>query len=371
MIQMRRLLIKTLILAILTATLLMATAAASVVGSAVVEADSLRMRSEPNTSCATLTYLIQGTKVRVHEVLDGWYKVSYGEHTGYVHADYVNYTPAEPAQETESTTEELGQKATIRGSNVNFRVGPSTQDEVIAQFSDGDEVIVISTEDGWCQVSCGDQLGYVSAEFVSVDGMTIANPRGIVTGSCVNVRSGPSTECSILTKVYAGKVVDLVSLEDGWYVIRFDDMEGYISADYVREYTGSTTSNIGEEAAALALSYLGVPYAWGGASPKGFDCSGFTLYIFKQFGYSLPHSASSQWSSSGEHVERADLQPGDLVLFNDPSRSNGKACSHVGIYIGDNEFVHASSGSAGKYVRVSSLSENYYNKYYKGAKRIG
>ena len=91
---------------------------------------------------------------------------------------------------------------------------------------------------------------------------------------------------------------------------------------------------------------------------------------FSLFGYSLPHSATSQWNSSGTYVDRSDLQPGDLVLFCDPSRSGGKACSHVGIYIGDNNFVHASSGSSGKYVRTSSLNESYYSGYYVGAKRV-
>ena len=94
------------------------------------------------------------------------------------------------------------------------------------------------------------------------------------------------------------------------------------------------------------------------------------MYVLSQHGYSAPHSATSQWNSTGTYVERSDLQPGDLVLFCAPSRSNGKACSHVGIYIGDNEFVHASSGSSGKYVRISSLSEDYYNGYYVGAKRV-
>ncbi len=119
------------------------------------------------------------------------------------------------------------------------------------------------------------------------------------------------------------------------------------------------------------MNYLGVRYVYGGASPSGFDCSGFTLYVFKQFGYNLPHSATSQWYESGQYVERSDLQPGDIVLFCDPSRSNGKACSHVGIYIGNGEFIHASSGSSGKYVRISSLNTGYYNTYYKGAKRLG
>ena len=110
---------------------------------------------------------------------------------------------------------------------------------------------------------------------------------------------------------------------------------------------------------------------YGGASSKGFDCSGFTMYIYDQYGYNLPHSATSQWNSStGTTVARADLQPGDLVFFCDPARSNGKACSHVGIYIGDGDFIHASSSRSGG-VRINSLSESYYDGYYVGAKRIG
>lgn len=87
---MRRVLMKTALLSALSAAMLTLTAAASVVGSAVVTADSLRMRSEANTNCATVTYLTEGTSVQVYEELDGWYKVSYGSYTGYVSADYVD-----------------------------------------------------------------------------------------------------------------------------------------------------------------------------------------------------------------------------------------------------------------------------------------
>ena len=93
------------------------------------------------------------------------------------------------------------------------------------------------------------------------------------------------------------------------------------------------------------------------------------MYIFSQFGYSLPHSATSQWNNSGEYVDRSDLQAGDLVLFCDPSRSAGKACSHVGIYISDGNFIHSSSSSSGGVI-ISSLDSGYYNTYYKGAKRV-
>lgn len=369
---MRKLLMKASVLAVLAIVFLTVTAAAAVIGTAVVKADSLRLRSEPSTSAPTVTYLTQGTQVQVHEALTGWYKVSYGTYTGYVAAEYVDYTPASGTESVSAVSDSVGgTEASINGSAVNFRSGPSTDDSIIASLELGEQVTLLNVEDNWCQVVWNGQTGYVKADYVSVDGLAVANPRGIVTGSCVNVRSIPSTEGSILTRVYAGNVVDLISLENGWYSISYNGTTGYISADYIREYTGSTASSIGEEVVALALSYLGTPYAYGGASAKGFDCSGFTMFIFSQFGYSLPHSATSQWNESGEYVERADLQPGDLVMFCDPSRSNGKACSHVGIYIGNNEFVHASSGSSGKYVRISSLSETYYDAYYKGAKRLG
>ena len=172
--------------------------------------------------------------------------------------------------------------------------------------------------------------------------------------------------------MYAGELVDLLSLEDGWYAVSINGQLGFIRSDFLRIYDGVSGSGLGSDIVTTAKKYLGTRYVYGGASSKGFDCSGFTMYIFDQYGYNLPHSATSQWkSSTGTTVARADLQAGDLVFFCDPSRSNGKACSHVGIYIGDNEFVHASSGSSGKRVRISSLSEDYYNGYYKGAKRVG
>lgn len=376
---MRRVLMKTALLSALTAAFLTLTAAASAMGTAVVTADSLRLRSEANTNCATVTYLVEGTSVQVYEELNGWYKVSYGEYTGYVSAEYVDYTPAEgeTAQAEEEVTETVSavsaaaqpRAAVIDGTGyVNLRVDASTESTILTTLDEGTELTVLSVEDEWCYVTWEDQTGYVNANYVYVDGILMADPRGIVTGSCVNVRSQPSTDSSILTKVYAGSTVELLFQEDGWYAMNCDGVLGYISADYVRPYNPAAASAVGAEAVEIAMQYLGVPYVYGGASSSGFDCSGFTMYVFSQLGYSLPHSATSQWESVGEYVERSDLQPGDLVLFCDPSRSNGKACSHVGIYIGNNEFIHASTSYG---VRISSLDESYYNGYYKGAKRLG
>ena len=371
---MKKLMMKTLAMAALAALCLTVTAAAAEIGSGVVDADDLRLRSQPSTDSATIVYLDNGTKLSVQEDLGDWYKVVSGQYTGYVSAEYVAYTPAVPDTPAPEATVPVETPAEVNANDVNLRSGPSTDYNILATLSAGEPITMLTNEDGWCQVAWNGQVGFISSEFVSVNGIAQNYTQGRVTGDGVNVRSQPNTDSAVLTRVSTGKVVELLSLKDNWYNVVVNGTKGYIRADYVSPYDGApatASSSIGNDIAALALEYLGTPYAYGGASPKGFDCSGFTMYIFSQMGYSLPHSATSQWNSSGEYVERSDLQPGDLVLFCDPSRSNGKACSHVGIYIGDNEFVHASSGSSGKRVRISSLSEDYYNGYYKGAKRVG
>ena len=108
----------------------------------------------------------------------------------------------------------------------------------------------------------------------------------------------------------------------------------------------------------IAMRYLGVPYVWGGASPAGFDCSGFVMYVYAQVGVSLPHYTGAQWAM-GVPVARNDLEPGDLVFFD--------GIGHVGIYIGGNEFIHAPH--SGTVVQISSMT-GWYAAEYDGARRI-
>ena len=204
---------------------------------------------------------------------------------------------------------------------------------------------------------------------------------GAVTGDALRVRAGASTETEILGLLYHGTEVGLTGEEGDWYTISYNGVTGYLHKDYIKLQTEEEAAT--ESAAATSYSmeshaiktnvvneaceHLGARYVYGGASPSGFDCSGFTLYIYKQFGYSLPHSATSQLDY-GVSVERDALQMGDLVFFRDPSITT-KAASHVGIYIGGGQFVHASSSRTG-YVKVSSLSESYFDGYYIGARRL-
>jgi cell wall-associated NlpC family hydrolase len=109
----------------------------------------------------------------------------------------------------------------------------------------------------------------------------------------------------------------------------------------------------------IAMQYLGIPYVWGGASPSGFDCSGFIMYVYAQLGVSLPHNAAMQYGY-GLPVSKDQLQPGDLVFFD--------GLGHNGMYIGGGQFIH--SPHTGDVVKISSLSDSWYAATWYGARRI-
>ncbi|MEK8130786.1 C40 family peptidase [Paenibacillus filicis] len=107
---------------------------------------------------------------------------------------------------------------------------------------------------------------------------------------------------------------------------------------------------------------LGAPYKWSGTTLKGFDCSGYTSWVFNKLGLDLPHSSKSQ-AQEGTQVEKSDLRPGDLVFFN----TDGKGISHVGVYVGDGKFYHSATDEG---VVITKLSDNYYAKRYVTARRV-
>ena len=121
----------------------------------------------------------------------------------------------------------------------------------------------------------------------------------------------------------------------------------------------------GAEVVAYAKQFLGYKYVSGGSSPStGFDCSGFTSYVYKHFGVSLSRSTSGQ-KNNGTSVSKANLQLGDLVIFNNSSNT---AVGHVGIYVGGNQFIHAANAQKG--VIITSLSDSYYKARYVDGRRV-
>lgn len=359
--------------------------ALAVAGTTNTGASKLNMRAQASASAAILTKIPGGSTVEVlNTETSGWYQISFSGMTGYVASQYVDLTQAKaPAVEATPL------RGRITDGPLNIRSGPSTSHSKCGKINAGTEVEILETLDGWYRI----EQGYVSAGYVTL--LTDTTPAAeapvevstaapvetpaaapapeasaaealygrVVTGS-LNVRSGPGTGYDKCGKVYAGKTVEILEQLDGWYRIA----EGYVSADYIRivDASEAASSEVAAQVVETALSFLGYPYVYGGSTPKGFDCSGFTSYIYKQYGYSLNRTCSGQLDN-GTPVAMSELQPGDLVIFKKYASSAGRA-SHVGIYIGGGEFIHASTSKVG--VIISKLSDAYYTPGFVGGRRI-
>lgn len=263
---------------------------------------------------------------------------------------------------------------TVRTQNKQLRMRAEASEEakVVDKLDNGVQVKVLDVVDGWYQVSYEDQTGYVASEYLELEAPSAeqdAAPQEVpaepvyvrVVSGPLNIRSAPNTDSEKVGKLYTGKVVETKGLQDGWYQID----SGYISAEYVVQADPAQATR-GQEIADYALQFLGCRYVYGGSSPKGFDCSGFTSYVYKQFGYNLNRTAAAQLDN-GAPVSKEELQPGDLVMFKEGG-SGGKRASHVAMYIGNGQIIHASTASVG--VIISDLYSSYYVRTYVGARRI-
>ena len=216
----------------------------------------------------------------------------------------------------------------------------------------------------------------------------------------INIRKEPNTSSDKLMLVSPNTALKVIGETGDWYKVNTSEGEAYVSKELLSDKKvtvtnrgdidrtkETTTSSSKEESynstyantseiVSYAKKFLGVPYVYGGASSSGFDCSGFTMYVYKHFGISMAHGAQSQ-SRLGKKVTAdksskssllKNLQPGDLVFFLDYETMD--EIGHCGIYIGDGNFIHASSGS-GYCVKINSLLPGeYYNTRYCAARRI-
>lgn len=179
-----------------------------------------------------------------------------------------------------------------------------------------------------------------------------------ITSGYLNVRSASSTSAAVVGRLYNGSYVAISGSADGWYKVTGGGVTGWVCGKYILDVRA-------QNAVAAAKSALGVPYVFGGASFSGMDCSGLTKYAYSKAGITLPHSAAQQ-AAGGFLVSRANLKPGDLIFF-DTSGSHS-VVTHCAIYIGDNLFIQAETGSVQKVVETS-LTNSYWSSAYLTARR--
>lgn len=222
------------------------------------------------------------------------------------------------------------------------------------------QVVVDNNQDGG-NVETGNDTVVEDVKIIGVD------KHMIVTADALNIRELWSKETSILGTVSYGTDLAVTGLcENGWVQVQYKGKIGYVNGDYVEDYDeiDNSASDSAIEIANFAMEFVGYPYVYGAESPSdGFDCSGLVYYCFGKYGHSLKRTADDQMNNNGVPVSRNNLQVGDLVFF-----GNGSYANHVGIYIGNNNFVHAANPSSG--VRVSSMNETYYANRYITARRI-
>ena len=274
----------------------------------------------------------------------------------------------------------------ITANAVRLRSGPGTTYSILGTFDKGTRLVVSGVTDGWDAVTIENSSGYVHSDYIRIlsdtelqvpqntdaagsSGTSAADPAsfrvkdGYIVGSSVRLRESPSMTAPILAELKFGTSVKMTGLSGDWTKVIFNGQEGFVSSAFVTEGTFEPATKVntakgtalGKEIAAYALNYVGTPYRWGGNNPAtGFDCSGFVQYVFSQFGYTTSRVANDV-TSDGVHVDPADIQPGDVLCF----YSGNNYVGHVGIYIGDNMFVHAANSNVG--VVTTSLSTGYYS----------
>lgn len=282
---------------------------------------------------------------------------------------------------------------TVNASSLRLRSGPSTSSATIAFAPKGDYAVVIGKTGSWYQVIYNLKSGYMHESYLQTSAVkNIELGYGRVNASRVNLRTGPGTSYSAIGQANTGDKAYIIGLNNKWYKIIYGNSICYIRSDYLDlteipyenaasakkplffvdgKSTGVTPSASALNGTAVSKSqivteakkYIGTPYVWGGTTTKGFDCSGYTQYVFKRCGINLPRTTTEQYTV-GTYVAKSNLQPGDLVFLQNTYR---EGISHVGIYIGDGKMIHASSS---KGVVISDLSGSYYLQHYYGARRI-
>lgn len=262
-------------------------------------------------------------------------------------------------------------QAKVKADSLYLRSAPGGS--VIATLSQGTTVAVTNNSSEWYKVIVDGKEGYVSGSYLTgttATDFSVGSGR-ITCSSTVNLRSEANTSSSILTSLSNGTAVTITGVSGGWYKVSVNGKSGYIKADYITTSVSSSAnmasySGLSAKRTAVldyAAKFLGVPYVYGGSTPSGFDCSGFTSYVYKNTVCSIERVAQAQFDTT-TRVSRDELLPGDLVFFG----SSAYSISHVGIYVGDGQFIHAPH--TGDVVKYDSLSGSYATRFQGGGRVI-
>ncbi len=255
--------------------------------------------------------------------------------------------------------------ANVQG-NLNVRTEPSETSSLVGKMPENAGCEILEVAGDWIKIQSGDVTGYVLGSYLLTGDAAkskaaeVAMDIATVNTQTLYVRAEQNTNCTILALMPMGEELNVVANLGEWIQVDVDGETGYVSSTYVNLSTelpkamtiteiryGQGVSDARVDLVSYATQFVGNPYVWGGTSlTKGADCSGFTLSIYRKYGVSLPHSSKAQ-ANCGTRIKASEAQPGDLFFY-----GSGKSISHVAIYIGNGQIVHASSKKTG--IKISN-----------------
>ena len=276
----------------------------------------VNVRAENNTESEVVGKLYDKSVGDLLEEKDGWYKITSGNVTGYVSADYCV-----TGEEAAAMVDEVGTRiATVNTTTLKVRQDPSTDSPVLGLVPIAEELVVTEELDGWVKVSIEEGDGYVSDEYVDL------------RTDFVHAESKEEEEARLAAEEAARQAARKAAAAAA--AAKKPSSSGSGSTTYAV----SGGSEMGQQVAEYALQFVGNPYVYGGSSlTNGTDCSGFVMSVYANFGVSLPHSSTSDRSQGAAVDGLANAQPGDIVCYS----------GHVALYIGNNQIVHASTSKTG------------------------
>ncbi len=257
----------------------------------------------------------------------------------------------------------------VNEGNLNVRETPATDSKMVGKLPKNAACEIISTENGWAEITSGEVSGYVNMEFLltgpeaKLKAKELARAVATVNTNGLNVRIQPNTDSEVVTQVGEGTELELLEHQGEWLKVSIDGEEAYTKAEYVAVEEkldtaitmselmyGTGVSDVRVDLVEYAKQFVGNPYVWGGTSlTKGADCSGFVLSVFKNYGIKLSHSSRAQ-ANEGTKIDVSEIKPGDLLFYGNGSGT----INHVAIYIGGGQVVHASSPKTG--IKISKYN---------------
>lgn len=282
----------------------------------------VNVRQEPTTDSAVLGKIYNGAVAQILDVAgeeQDWFHVVSGSVEGYVKAEFFLYGDAA----VEAVDNYLTRYATVIADRLNVRQEPGTDSKRIGFITHGEKVKILEILEDWMLVQyTEDRTGYVASEYVTVS-------EEFIYAKSIEEERAEQEALREMARRMAQQ--EQATPENTAVTLLTPPATVYTSNEELR-------SSI----VAYAMQYLGYPYVHGGKSlATGTDCSGFTCYIYADFGYSISRTPSGQYSSDGKSIDYSEIQPGDIICY-------GKSkCTHVGMYIGDGKIIHAANSRKG------------------------